>query len=190
MEWGVSLAPDSWLNSNNSVGESSEVSQEDLVRVSENARKAALIWWQIRDDQQKNNQLAKFLEFLFSEVKNDHVWELIVSLCTVQDSTWRGLTLSLHEMIAIFAPFFPDAIEEYGINTVIHDLPHVESLQIDTYSNYIHILRKKYPLIHSMDTTILAKLIIALLEYFDYIRILEEQRQETIDSIKGFIGMN
>ncbi len=83
------MAPDAGLNASNTIGESNEVTQEDMVRVSENARKAALVGGQIRDDQQKNNQLAKFLEFLFGEVKHDGIWEMVIALCTVQDSTGR-----------------------------------------------------------------------------------------------------
>lgn len=56
-----------------------------MVRVSENAKKAALIGGQIRDDQQKNSGLAKFLEFLFDAIKSDTVWSKVIPLCTRTD---------------------------------------------------------------------------------------------------------
>ncbi len=183
------MAPDAGLNNINTVGEWNEVSREDEIRVSENARKAAMIWWQIRDDQQKNTQLAKFLEFLFGEVKHDGIWEMIIALCTIQDSSGRWLTLSLHEMIALFVPFFPHEVEQYGIEVVIEWLPHIAQVQIDTYSSYINALRKKYPLIHDMDTETLSKLSMTLLEYFGALQVLDAQRDETVQSIKGFITM-
>lgn len=92
-------------------------------------------------------------------------------------------------MIALFVPFFPQAVEQHGIEMVISGLPHVGQLQIDTYSSYIQALRRQYPLIKNMDTTILATLALTLLEYFEYIQVLDAQRQETIESIKAYISM-
>ena len=186
MEWGI--WPDIGLNTSNTPNEANEVTQEDVIRVSESQKQASLMGWQIKDDQQKNNQIAKFLEFLFSEVKNDTIWEIIVELCTKTDASWMWLTLALHELIAFFAPFFPHQIEQYGIHVVMPNLPTVFAMWEDNYISYIRTIRNQYPLIQQMDTDTIVALIIEMLVYFGYATVAEDKKEELLNAVKGKLG--
>jgi hypothetical protein len=95
---------------------------------------------QTKANQQSNSHLAKFLEFLFSEIKSDEIREILVQLCTKPDSTGLGMMLSLPELIAFVAPFFPQQMEEYGIYSIITGLPSVSVMAKDSYLQYIHSL--------------------------------------------------
>ena len=161
-------APDAGLNTSTSPSESSEVTQEDLIRVSESMKQAALVGGQIRWDQQKNRELAKFLEFLFNEVKSDQVRADVVELCTVPDGSGKNLTLSLQEVVAFFLPFFQQEAEQHGVFAMFPTLPHLEWLWQDTYLAYIKMLRQHLPLFEKMDITRLESTLKDILQYFGY----------------------
>ena len=161
-------ASDAGLNTSNGPWESTEVAQEDLIRVSESMKQAALIGGQIRGDQQKNRELAKFLEFLFYEVKSDQVWADIIELCTIPDSSGKNLTLSLQEVVAFFVPFFQQEAEQHGVFTLFPSLPHIEGLWQDTYLAYIHALRQHLPLFQQMSSVKLESTLKDILQYFGY----------------------
>lgn len=173
----------------NSVSQSSEwkeVSHEDMIRVSENAQKAAQIWWQIKGDSQKNVQIAKFLEFLFGEVKDDKIWEIIVELCSKTDGSWFNMTLAVHELVIIMQPFFSHQFKEQGLHNIFpHEVPEVYTMNIDNYIIYIRDVRQYYPLIQQMDTDTLASLMVALIEYFGYGSVTEDKKNEVIEAIKA-----
>lgn len=184
MEGGMSI--DMGLNTASSSSEWQEVSQEDLVRVSESMKQAANMWQQIRWDAQKNGQIAKFLEFLFGEVKNDAIWEVVVELCSKPDHTWYGVVLAINELIILFAPFFPSQFEHSWLHTVFqHEIPHVQPMTIDWYIAYIRTIRQYYPLIQQMDAMTLSSLILALIEYFGYGRVDAEKKQEVLQAIQN-----
>ncbi len=171
--------PDMWVNTAATApGESKEVSQEDMVRVSESMKQAALVGWQIKGDQQKNNQVAKFLEFLFSAVKSDSIWELVVELCSKTDSTGQSMTLAIDELVVFFAPFFPHQVQEHGIHIVFPHIPSSMVNSLQTYIQYIRDVRGYYPLIQQMSADALSALIVALAEYFDYGVIHEWKTRE------------
>lgn len=184
MEGGMSI--DMGLNTASSSSEWQEVSQEDLVRVSESMKQAANMWQQIRWDAQKNGQIAKFLEFLFGEVKNDAIWEVVVELCSKPDHTWYGVVLAINELIILFAPFFPSQFEHSWLHAVFqHEIPHVQPISIDWYIAYIRTIRQYYPLIQQMDAMTLSSLILALIEYFGYGRVDAEKKQEVLQAIQN-----
>lgn len=89
-------------------------------------KQAALVGGQIRGNQQQNRELAKFLEFLFYEVKSDEVRADVIELCTVPDSTGKNLTLALQEVVAFFVPFFQSEAEQHGVYAMFPSLPHID----------------------------------------------------------------
>lgn len=187
MDWWMSI--DMWLNTASSSSEWKEVTQEDLVRVSESMKQAANMWQQIRWDAAKNGQIAKFLEFLFGEVKSDSIWEVIVELCSKPDHTWYGVVLAIHELIILFAPFFPSQFEHSWLDSVFqHEIPRVQPMNIDWYIAYIRTVRQYYPLLQQMDQATLASLILALIEYFGYGRVEAEKKSEVLQAIQTKLG--
>jgi hypothetical protein len=176
-----------WLNVWWSNESSKEVSNEDLIRVSENAKKAVQAWMQTKASQQSNSHLAKFLEFLFSEIKSDEIREILVQLCTKPDSTWIWMMLALPELIAFVAPFFPHQMQEHGVYNIITGLPPISAMSKDAYLQYIHALNTSMPLIQAMDNDTLSLLALRLLEYFGYVDADAEKEKETLLEIKGVI---
>lgn len=186
---GVMMWPDSGLNTASQGSESKEVTQEDMVRVSESMKQAALVGWQIRWDQQKNAQLALFLEFLFGEVKNDHLWELVIALCSKSDSAGFNTILSVQELILIFAPFFSHKFQELGLQHVFpHEVPTVYPITLDNYISYIKDIRSQYPLLQQMDTGVSAQLIVELFMHFGYGSWADDKKKETIEWVKAKLG--
>ena len=49
------------------------VTEADIQRVQENSRQMKKIAQQLQQDKKQNNQLADFLTFLLSEIKNDKI---------------------------------------------------------------------------------------------------------------------
>lgn len=177
---------DMGLNTASQSSEWKEVSQEDMIRVTESSQKAAQMWAQIRWDSQKNGQIAKFLEFLFSEVKDDKIREIIVELCSKADSWWFGMTLSINELALFFEPFFQHQFQEYWLKDVFpHEVPAVSPVNIDNYITYIRDIRQYYPLIQQMDSDTVSSLIVALIGYFGYGSVSEEKLPEVIDAVKA-----
>jgi hypothetical protein len=186
MEEWLSMGPDSGLSAVNGAGEWQEVSQEDMVRVSESSKKAAMIGGQIREDNKKNAHLAQFLEFLFSAVQSDAVWTKVIPLCTRADITGKVQTLSLHELIAFFVPFFPAEAEQFQIHDAIPDLPACANTQLDGYSLYIAEIRRLFEYAKTMDRREMAEFVLELLAYFGVFSlegIADEQRAELIEQI-------
>lgn len=178
IDMGANTVSQSW--------EWKEVSQEDMVRVSESMQKAAQIWWQIKWDSQKNSQIAKFLEFLFGEVKSDTIWEIIVELCSKTDGGWMNMTLAVNELVMLFQPFFNHQFREQELQHIFpHEIPDVSPMNIDNYITYIRDIRQYYPLIQQMDADTLASLIVALIGYFGYGSVTEDKKSEVIEAVKG-----
>lgn len=178
IDMGVNTVSQSW--------ESKEVSQEDMIRVSESMQKAVQIWWQIRWDSQKNAQIAKFLEFLFSEVKSDAIWEIMVELCSKTDWGWMNMTLAVNELVMVLQPFFSSHFKEQWLHHIFpHEVPEVHPMNIDNYITYIRDIRQYYPLIQQMDADTLSALIVALIEYFGYGSVAEDKKNEVLNAVKG-----
>ena len=166
----MNLAPDGGLNTTNTSTEWSEVSQEDMIRVSENMKQAALIGWQVRDDAQKNAQLAEFLEFLFNNIKDDAIWTLVVDLCTKPTSDKKWLTLSLYELISFFVPFFQSEAEVHGVFVAFPSLPQIASLDTNGYTEYIGKVLATSEFMQSMDKWKISTLMLSILVFFGYER--------------------
>lgn len=180
---------DMWVNSVSQWAEWKEVTQEDMVRVSESMQKAAQMWSQIRGDSQKNAQIAKFLEFLFGQVKSDSIWEIIVELCSKTDGGWMNMTLAINELVILLQPFFSHQFKEHGLQHIFqHEMPDVYPITIDNYITYIRDVRQYYPLIQQMDSDTLAALIVALIDYFGYGSVSEDKKNEILDGVKEKLG--
>lgn len=177
---------DMGVNTTSQWWESKEVTQEDMIRVSESMQKAAQMWSQIKWDSQKNGQIAKFLEFLFGEVKSDSIWEIIVELCSKTDGGWMNMTLAVHELVILFQPFFSHQFKEQWLQHIFqHEIPDVHPVTIDNYIIYIRDIRQYYPLIQQMDPDTLAALIVALIGYFGYGSVAEDKKSEVLEAVKG-----
>lgn len=182
MEGGMSI--DMWLNTASTASESKEVTQEDMVRVSESMKKAANIGQQIKWDSQKNALIAKFLEYLFAEVKNDTVWEIVIAICSKPDHTWFGMVLAIHELILLYAPFFATEFEHSWVKHAFeHEIPEVHPIWLDQYISYVRSIRQHYPLFQQVDQGTLASLILALIEYFGYGRVDADKKDELLASV-------
>ena len=105
----------------NSLGEASE---QDMVRVSENMKKAQQMGAHIRDDQQKNSELAKFLTYLFGAISDDAIRATAVTLFTRPDQTNLNMTLAIYEMLALFLPFYIAKTEESGIGSAFPSIQY------------------------------------------------------------------
>lgn len=183
------VGPDSWLNTASHSSEWKEVTQEDMIRVSESMKQAALIWWQIRGDQQKNAQYALFLEFLFNEVKNDKLWELMIDVCSKPDGTWFNTTLSIQELILFFAPFFEHKFHELGLQHVFqHEVPWVHPMSLDNYAMYFKDMRSYYPLMWQLDASIVAETIVTMISHFWYASRDAEKRKEVVHGVVSTLG--
>ena len=171
-------APDAGLNSAGTLGENQEVSQEDMVRVSESAKKAVMAGGQVRTDQKKNGQIALFLEFLFDEIKSDDLWKEVIDMCMRPDSLGKNMTLSVHEMIALFIPHYEWKAQELGVHDAIDHLPTWSNTMLDGYCEYVSALRKAFPHIHAMNLQKLATVTILMLAYVGVIPAVDQMPPE------------
>lgn len=64
----------------------------------------------IRDDQKKNLHIAQFLTYLFSAVQDEAIWVIVVEVFTKYNTA--GPTLAVHEMVAMFLPFYAAKADE------------------------------------------------------------------------------
>ncbi len=181
--------PDIGLGTVSTSGEWKEVSQEDMVRVSESMQKAAQMWAQTRWDSKQNAQVAKYLEFLFGEIKSDEIWWLLLDVCTKHDSSWTNMVIAVEELVMITYPFFRPQFEENWLKEVFqHQLPSIAEVSLDSYVSYLRDVNYFYELIKQTSNEKLAKLAVALLEYFGYSAIAPEKKQEVYNDIIVRIG--
>lgn len=159
---------DAWLNTTGPIWEGAEVSEEDLIRVSESLHQAKVVHQQIQWAHQKNRKLADFLNFLMQEVKNDQIWKVLIELCTVQDSTWLNLTLALQELVAFFAPFFQEQAEQHGVYELFQNIPHVDHINSKSYKSYIEEVSTHSSIMKDMEKEKVDDLVELILGYFGH----------------------
>ena len=82
-------------------------------------KQAANMGGQVRANQQQNGHIAKFLEYVFGDIKSDEIWTLLIQLCTKPDETGANMTLALYELIVFVSPFYQTQLEEYGVASFI-----------------------------------------------------------------------
>jgi hypothetical protein len=128
--------------------DTNKVTEEAVRRIQEQQKKAQQIHQQIQQDQDQNNKFALFLSFLLKEIKND---SLIAYLYEVffkvkhpkQQITYLRKTINTPLLVGIFAPFYPEKIEEYGLGNMYTALPKPFYVK-----DYIHYLKQLSPLYH------------------------------------------
>lgn len=178
-----------WLdvgNVSNSLGEASE---QDMIRVSESMQKAAYVGGQIRDDQIKNSFLAQFLTFLFQSIQHDEIWAMAVELFSKPSEAlgWWA-TLLLHEMVALFLPFYAYKAQELGLDQTFPSLHYAIMLSQESYMGYVHTLYTHYPFYQKLDKDTLATLVASLLLYHHIVVVPEGKTfDDVLSSIRSAV---
>ncbi|MEI7478192.1 MAG: hypothetical protein WCJ81_07045 [bacterium] len=131
-------------------------------------KQAANMGGQVRSNQQQNGQIAKFLEYVFGDIKSDEIWTLLIQLCTKPDETGVNMTLALYELIVFVAPFYQAQLQEYGVDQLIPGLAVPSDITEHSYKAYIEAMQVTYPYIQHMPQTAVRSLSTYLLQYFGH----------------------
>lgn len=127
-----------------------KVTEQDVKRAQWDTVQAKKTQEEIKKSKIKNNNIAKFLEFLLKKIKNE---ELISSIYNtffrVTDPKTKTVYLrkSVNDLVIVwfFAPFFVNEIEKFWLNKYYIDLiMNKSSNNITEYMEYIKNLSKKY----------------------------------------------
>jgi len=129
----------------------SKVTEQDVKRAQWDSAKAKKAQEEIKKNKAENNNIAKFLEFLLKNIKNEELISAIYNTFfkVINPKTQEVyLRKSVNNIIIIwfFAPFFLSEIEKFSLKSyfewLIIDSQKMQSL--NEYIEYIKKLSRKY----------------------------------------------
>ena len=140
-----------WIDAGEGVRKDiSKVTEQDVKRAQWDADQAKKAQEEIKKSKIKNNNIAKFLEFLLKTIKNE---ELISSVYNtffkVVDTRTKTVYLrkSVNDLVIIwfFAPFFVNEIGKFWLDQYFIDLmTNKSNNNLSEYLDYIRRLSRKY----------------------------------------------
>jgi len=147
------------------------VTEADVQRVQENARQVKKIAQQLQQDKKQNNQLAKFLTFLLSEIENDKIikWLYDTFFITIDPKTnIPYFRKSMNDVVVVwlFYPFFMEKADEIWVSHYYEKLTNSWARSIEWYIKYLQELSDNYHDNIPIDQNSFIKLLVEILKEF------------------------
>ena len=125
------------------------VTEADVQRVQEEARKAKKVAQQLQQDKKQNNQLANFLTFLLSEISNEKIikWLYDTFFITIDPKTnIPYFRKSMNDVVIVwlFYPFFLDKAKEIWVSHFYENLNWAWKKTINEYILFLQDLSDHY----------------------------------------------
>ena len=125
------------------------VTEADVQRVQENARQIKKVAQQLQQNKKENNQLAKFLSFLLSEISNDKIikWLYDTFFITIDPKTnIPYFRKSMNDIVVVwlFYPFFIEKANEIWVSHYYEKLNGSSVKTIEWYITYLRELSDNY----------------------------------------------
>ena len=125
------------------------VTEADVQRVQENSRQMKKIAQQLQQDKKQNNQLANFLTFLLSEIRNDKIikWLYDTFFITIDPKTnIPYFRKSMNDVVVVwlFYPFYTEKAEELWVSHYYKDLNCSLQKSVEWYITYLQDLSDHY----------------------------------------------
>ena len=125
------------------------VTETDVQRVQEEARKAKKVAQQLQQDKKQNNQLAKFLTFLLSEISNEKIikWLYDTFFITIDPKTnIPYFRKSMNDVVVVwlFYPFYIEKAKEIEVSHYYENLNNVGKKSVEWYISYLQDLSDHY----------------------------------------------
>lgn len=119
------------------------VTEEDVAKVSENLKKAAQVWAQIRWQQAHNQNLAKLLAILLSHIDDTNLWWNINMLLD-------AYKVDPEIVFSFFLPFMKVYIKDKKLIEMYQLFQDVEINSLVDYSNFIKDIFSNYKTLKSL----------------------------------------
>lgn len=125
------------------------VTEADVQRVQEEARKAKKVAQQLQQDKKQNNQLANFLTFLLSVLNNENIikWLYDTFFITIDPKTnIPYFRKSMNDIVVVwlFYPFYMEKAKEIGVSHYYENLNNVGKKSVEWYITYLQDLSDHY----------------------------------------------
>ena len=125
------------------------VTETDVQRVQEEARKAKKVAQQLQQDKKQNNQLAKFLTFLLDEISNEKIikWLYDTFFITIDPKTnIPYFRKSMNDVVVVwlFYPFYIEKAKEIEVSHYYENLNNVGKKSVERYISYLQDLSDHY----------------------------------------------
>lgn len=160
------------IETSSSASEWKEVSQEDLVRVSEQVKKWNKYWWQIKSASIQNNKYAKFLQYLIINIWDDQFWKLAEIFDVEPDnkiSIWEQNQTFLARLLCGFmAPVFPEQADQDGLWELFQEKDYHISKTFLDYLSYVQEFGKTDQNIWRIDQDGLNQFVKYILVHFGF----------------------
>lgn len=126
-----------------------KVTEEAIQRVQANSKQARQIQAQIKQSKAENNNIAKFLQFLLSKIKNEELISAIYKtffmvVDTRTNTTYYRKQINNTVIIWFFVPFFVKEANEFWLWQLFNDILPKNPYLLDDYVDYIRKLSKKH----------------------------------------------
>ena len=125
------------------------VTEADVQKVQENARKAKKVAQQLQQDKKQNNQLANFLSFLLSKISNERIikWLYDTFFITIDPKTnipYFRKSMNNIVIVWLFYPFFTEKANETWVSHYYEKLNNSWAKTIEWYITYLQELSDNY----------------------------------------------
>lgn len=125
------------------------VTEADVQRVQENARQAKKVAQQLQQDKKQNNQLAKFLSFLLTEINNEKIikWLYDTFFITIDPKTnIPYFRKSMNDVVIVwlFYPFYQEKAREVWVAHYYEKLNNAWEKSVEWYIAYLQDLSDHY----------------------------------------------
>ncbi len=143
--WTDDINSSEWVRQN-----VSKVTEQDVKRAQWDSAQAKKAQEEIKKSKAVNNNIAKFLEFLLKNIKNEELISAIYNtFFKVIDPRTKTVYLrkSVNDIVIVgfFAPFFTNELNKFWLNQYFLDLiTNKSSTNINEYIEYIKNISKKY----------------------------------------------
>jgi cation transport ATPase len=166
--WNIWEWLDVWWSPRQNIN---QITEEAVKRIQEESKQAKQAHQQIQQDKKANNKLAIFLTFLLNTIKEEKLITLLYELFfkTKHHSTWTTYIRKKINTIVVIWFFFPFYIKEANkawIDALFEELLSKEPMNLTWYINYIKKLSNKYHDNIPLDSEILIKFLIKIIEYY------------------------
>jgi len=147
------------------------VTEADIQKIQEEARKAKKVAQQLQQDKKQNNQLAEFLSFLLSEVTNNDIikWLYDTFFITIDPKTnipYFRKSMNDIVVIWIFYPFYIDKAKKTWVSHFYEKLKSAEKHSISWYIQYLQDLSDHYHDNIPIDQTSFVKLLVEIIKQY------------------------
>ena len=140
----------SWIDDWEQVRQDvNKVNEEAVKRVQSDAKQARQVHAQIKQSKTENNNIAKFLQFLLSNIKNDDLISAIyntffVTVDAKTNTTYYRKKINNIVIVWFFVPFFLDKAHELWLWQYFDDILPKNPYLLDDYILYVRKLSKKH----------------------------------------------